>query len=143
MKSGGTQRLLGGTTNLRFEDAGGEDLVLEKNIIASMSKQATNAKESQNENVPKQLDQIDRGFLKSFQNTKLEEVETSDSKVVRSEEWQKLKEVFVEYGFRGANRGIEWREWPFNGVGKQELCVLSVCIVGLLSLFCLLLGLLG
>lgn len=36
--------------------------------------------------------------MESFQNTQLEEEETKDSKVV-SEQWEKLKEVFVERGF--------------------------------------------
>jgi len=77
-------------------------------------------------------------------NTELEEVETSDSKVVRSEQREKLKEVFVEYGFWSAHRGMGWTEWTFNRVvGTRVLCVLSVCVVGLLSLFAQLLGLLG
>lgn len=82
--------------------------------------------------------------MESLQNTELEEVETSDSNVVRSEQWEKLKEGFVQYGFRSARREIERTECSFNRVvGTRVLCVLSACVVGLISLFGLLLGLLG
>lgn len=65
--------------------------------------------------------------MESFNNTALEDLGSSNSKVLRDDNGEVGGSV-CRTGLKSLGKGIEYREWSFKGVREQRLCA-CVCVM--------------